>query len=402
MTDSADVRATLGTDRSPRRWLIWGVVATIIVTVAMVFGLTGNAKRNGRYSYTTSTVERGTLAVKVTAVGSLEPSNLVSVSSELSGIVARVMVDENDAVTAGQLLAELDTELLRAQARQSRASVSASEATLAQALATIQGAALDWQRAQRLHASGAVSQAELERAQTAHRQAVAGYALGEAQLLQARASSQAAQTTLDKARVVSPITGVVLERDVEVGQAVVSSLQAATMFRVAEDLRKMTVDVEVDEADVGRIHAGQSADFTVAAYPDRVFEAEVVKVNLAPKGTSEVVTYVATLSLENPEMKLLPGMTATASITAEVFDDVLVVPNAALRFSPPDQDLPAPEPVDGRRRARVWTLQDDVPSPVLVFPKATDGRRTAVEGAVQSGQLLVLSAERTRRRDASK
>ncbi len=281
------------------------MIGAVVITVGLALTLNGATKRNGRYTYTTSPVERDTLAVKVTAVGSLEPSNLVSVSSELSGIVARVMVDENDAVTAGQLLAELDTELLAAQARQSRASVNASEATLAQALATVEGAASDWQRAKTLHASGTVSQAELERAQTAHRQAVAGYALGEAQLQQARASSQAAQTNLDKARVVSPITGVVLERDVEVGQAVVSSLQAATLFRVAEDLRKMTVDVEVDEADVGRIHAGQSADFTVAAYPDRVFEAEVVKVNLAPKGTSEVVTYIATLSLENPEMKLL-------------------------------------------------------------------------------------------------
>ncbi|MCO4745890.1 MAG: efflux RND transporter periplasmic adaptor subunit [Proteobacteria bacterium] len=399
MTDTQDVRATLGVDAPKRgRWIGLAVLVVILVGAGALWMSQGRAG-SGRYVYTTAPVELGSLEVKVTAVGSLEPSNAVAVSSELSGIVARVYVDENDEVTEGQLLAELDTELLQAQARQSRATVRASEASVAQALATVEGAASTLKRSESLWDSGGVSDAEVERSRTAHRQAVAGYALAEAQLQQARASSQAAQTNLDKAKVISPITGVVLERTVEEGQAVVSSLQAATLFRLAEDLRKMTVDVEVDEADVGRIEAGQPADFTVAAYPDRVFDAEVTKVNLAPKGNSEVVTYVATLSLDNPDMKLLPGMTATASITAEVVENALLVPNAALRFSPPDQDLAPPDPVEGRRRVRLWTLDGD-PIPVVVFPGASDGRRTVIEGELYEGQELVLSAEKARRGEA--
>lgn len=399
MMDPSDVRKTLGADR-PRHRGRW-IAATIGLALAgAALWWTLNPNKVAKYTYTTGAVDRGSLEVKVTAVGSLEPSNAVSVSSELSGIVSRVLVDENDEVEAGELLAELDTELLSAQARQSRWSVTAAEATVARERATVEGSATDLARTTALHKVATVSDSEFERAQTAHRKAVASFALAEAQLQQARASSHAAQTNLDKARILSPINGVILERTVEEGQAVVSSLQAATMFRVAEDLRKMTVDVEVDEADVGRIHAGQAADFTVAAYPDRVFDAEVTKVNLAPKGSTDVVSYLATLTLDNPDRSLLPGMTATASITAEVHEDAVLAPSAALRFSPEDSELPPVEPLDGRRRVRVWVYDGEIIHPVIVFPKATDGRRTVVEGPINVGDELVLSAEKARRRDA--
>lgn len=391
----AEVRATLGTDR-PRRWP-WALGAVGAIGIAGGIWLGTRPAVRGMYTYETVPVERGDLEIKVTAVGSLEPSNAVSIGSELSGIVLRVLVDENDTVEEGQLLAELDTDLLRAQARQSRASVDAAEATLEQALATVQGTSTELARAQQLFQHKSTSEAALEQAKTSHSQAVAGVSLAEAQLQQARASYAAARTNLEKTRIVSPIDGVVLERAVEEGQAVVSSLQATTLFRVAEDLRAMTVDVEVDEADVGRIEAGQAADFTVAAYPDRVFDAQVEKVNLAPNVSGGVVTYVATLSLENPELELLPGMTATASITAETFDQVLLVPNEALRFTPDKSTLPPPEPVGGRRMARLWVLSGEEPQPVEVTPIATDGRRTLVEGPVHEGDQIVLSAQRARR-----
>jgi HlyD family secretion protein len=403
MPDSeSQVRATLQVG-SRRRWWPWALGGALVVAAGAAWWSQSPARPgNSRYVYDTVTVERGELEVKVTAVGTLEPSNAVSVSSELSGIVKSVLVDENDRVQAGQLLAELDTELLEAQAREARARYQAARATLAQARATAEGASTDLARAESLVASGSTSRAELDRAQTAHRQAVAGVSLAEAQLDQARAASQAAQTNLDKAKVTSPIDGVVLERTVDAGQAVVSSLQAATMFRVAEDLTTMTVDVEVDEADIGRIEAGQAADFTVAAYADRVFDAEVTKVNLAPTGASDVVTYLATLTLDNPDMALLPGMTATASITAETYTDALIVPSAALRWSPDDSTLAPPEPVSGRRAARVWVLSGEEPEPVDVFPKATDGKRTVVESdGLTEGALVVIDAERSRRRQAA-
>ena len=161
----------------------------------------------------------------------------------------------------------------------------------------------------------------------------------------------------------------------------------------------MTVDVEIDEADIGRIEAGQEADFTVAAYPDRVFDAVVDKVNLAPKGTASVVTYLATLTLDNPDLLLLPGMTATASITAETFEDSLLIPSSGLRFTPEASTLPPPEPVEGKRVARVWTLADGSPTPIDVIPLATDGKRTVVESdALQPGMEVITSEERARRR----
>lgn len=394
--DDSDVRKTLGVDGGGRRWGRWAAVAVGLVLIALFAASRLAPTGSGRYTYETLPVTRGTLLIKVTAVGSIEPSNAVAVSSELSGIVAKVHVSENDEVEAGQVLAELDTDLLEAQARQSQASVHASEATVAQSRATMEGASVDLSRAEQLHDKGAISAAEFDRARTAHRQAVAGFALAEAQLEQARASALAAKANLSKTRIVSPIAGVVLERSVEEGQAVVSSLQAATLFRVAEDLRKMTLDVEVDEADIGRIKAGQQADFTVSAYPERVFDAEVTKVHLAPVDSSDVVTYLATLSVDNPGLELLPGMTATASITAERLEDALLVPNQALRFEPPEGSEPQPEPVDGRRRARVYALDGDA-VPILVFPGASDGRHTVVEGQVYEGQELVIAAERTRR-----
>lgn len=393
----AEVRATLGAG-SPRRWP-WFVGGAVLAAALVAAFFATRPRGSGLYTYETGTAERDLLEVKVTAVGTLEPSNAVQVGSELSGIVSRLYVDENDPVTQGQLLAELDTELLLAQERQSRASVDASEASLAQALATVSGTRADLARSETLLETGSTSKAEYDRTRTAHRQAVAGVSLAEAQLEQARASHAAAETNLEKARITSPITGVVLERSVEEGQAVVSSLQAATLFRIAEDLHRMTVDVEIDEADVGRIEAGQDADFTVAAYPDRVFDAQVSRVNLAPNNSSGVVTYLATLTLDNEDLSLLPGMTATASITAETFSDALLVPNAALRWEPEGSTLGPPDPVDGRRMARLWVLSGEEPEPVEVTPMATDGRRTVVEGPLTEGAEVVVAAEKARRRD---
>jgi HlyD family secretion protein len=345
-------------------------------------------------------VSRGNLAVTVTAVGKLQPLDEVLVSSELSGIVRHVYVDANDAVVEGQVLAELDTQILTAQARQSHAQVEAGEASMRQAYANVKAAQLERGRAEQLFEKRAIGQAQLDQTRTSHEVAVASLALAEAQVRQARASDEAAHTNLTKARIVSPIDGVVLERNVEPGQAVVSALQAATLFRVARDLSRMKVEVEVDEADVGRIEPGQAADFTVAAFSDRVFDARVEKVDLAPIGASDVVTYAAHLHLENPELALRPGMTATAAIATEAYDGVLLIPNSALRFEPPDSSLPPPESREGRRVARVWTLAEDGElRAVEVLPVATDGRRTAIEdGPLAEGDPLVTAVKEKKRR----
>jgi HlyD family secretion protein len=386
---TADVHETVKPPpRRWRRWVVGGVVvAAAAATAAVAFWPDGSAKPT---RFDTRLVERGALTITVTAVGKLQPLDEVIISSELSGIVRAVHVHANDEVTAGQVLAELDTQILTAQAQQSHAQVAAMDATLTQALVAAKGAEQTYRSDQTLVATGATSRASLDRTRTAYESAVAGVALAEAQLRQARASDEAAHTNLGKARVVSPIDGIVLERNVEPGQAVVSALQAATMFRVARDLSRMTVEVELDEADVGRIRPGQSADFTVAAFSDRLFEARVEKVDLAPLDAADVVTYGAELRLDNPDFALRPGMTATVAIETGTYDDALLVPNAALRFTPEGSALPAPEAREGRRVARVWTLVDDEPEPIEVVAVATDGRLTVIEGPLNVGEPVIL------------
>lgn len=319
-TTADDVHATLGAGKRPSRapWFIGGGLVLLVAAGGSWWMLQGAKPQGDRYH--TQPVELGDLKVTVTAVGKLQPLDEVTISSELSGIVRAVHVDTNDRVAAGQVLAELDTQVLTAQARQSHAQVEASHASLQQALVSVDAQKLAFDRTKSLADKGAASQASLDQARASYETAVAAVALAEAQLRQARASDEAAHTNLGKAQVVSPIDGVVLERNVEPGQAVVSALQAATMFRVARDLDRMMVEVELDEADVGRIHQGQVADFTVAAYPDRVFDARVEKVDLAPVDSlTEVVSYGAELHLANPDQVLRPGMTATVAIATEAY-----------------------------------------------------------------------------------
>jgi len=391
----ASVRDTLSPPRRSWGWL--GAAVLAIAVVAAVAFFLRPSSNGGDARFQTQPVERGDLTVTVTAVGKLQPLDEVTISSELSGIVRRVLVDTNDTVVEGQVLAELDTEVLTAQARQSHATVEASSASLQQALVTVKANEVAYRRAEGLATAGAGSQASLDQAKATYETSVAAVALAEAQLRQARASDEAAHINLGKAQVVSPIDGVVLERNVEPGQAVVSALQAATLFRVARDLSRMTVEVELDEADVGRIQPGQAADFTVATYSDRVFDAVVEKVDLAPLSSAEVVTYGAELRLDNADLALRPGMTATVAITTESFEDHVLVPNAALRFEPDDSTLRPPEPREGRRVARVWVLQDGAPEPVEVYPIATDGRLTAVEGHLNPGEPVILRAVEAKR-----
>jgi HlyD family secretion protein len=209
-----------------------------------------------------------------------------------------------------------------------------------------------------------------------------------------------AQTQSDRSTITSPLSGVVLARNVDPGQAVVSSLQAAVLFQVAESLDRMSVDVEVDEADIGQVRAGQTADFTVAAWPDRVFRAVVHKVELAPKADSLVATYIACLHLDNPDALLRPGMTATARIQTQTWIDALLVPNAALRWAPEDQaDLPPPVAREGSRVQRVWRLAAgaETPEPVEIVTSATDGRVSLLlDGPLADGDALVVGAEQAR------
>lgn len=398
--------------RSRRLWFAVGA-ALLLLAAFLLWQRQRVADAAPRY--VTEPVTRGRLLVTVTANGTLQPTNKVDIGSELSGTVARVLVDVNDRVAKGQLLAELDTSKLTDQVARSRAAVAVAQARLAQAQATRQQAADTLQRqleVARLSNGQVPSQTELAAAKAASDRAVADEASARAGVADARAGLSVDETNLRKASIRSPIGGVVLSRSVDPGNAVAASLQAVTLFTLAEDLKQMKLEVNVDEADVGQVRAGQGAKFTVSAYPNRSFPATITRVNYGSTTKDNVVTYVAELRVANDDLSLRPGMTATAVIATNERDDVLLVPNAALRFTPSASAaasagggivsrLMPRMPVQAPRRAgtklsavnQLWVLQDGRPVAVSVTPGATDGRLTEVSGTALKPGVPVITEQ---------
>lgn len=335
---------------SPRaRLLKWGAIGlAVLLALLLLSKLIGSG--DAAPGYSTAPVERGSLRVTVSATGNLQPTNQVDVGSELSGTVTRVDVDNNDRVTRGQLLARLDTSRLQDAINQARAALASAQASVAQARATATQERADLNRLEevrRLSGGKVPAPTELDAARAEYQRALAAVQSAEASVAQARAQLSSEETQLSKAIIRSPVTGVVLSRQVEPGQTVAASLNAPVLFTIAEDLSQMQLEVKVDEADVGQVAAGQRASFQVDAFPGRRFAAAVKRVDVgantgastsssssATSGSGQVVAYTAVLTVANPDLTLRPGMTATAEIVTAEKNGVLLVPNAALRFSP--------------------------------------------------------------------
>ncbi len=291
-----------------------------------------------KVSYMTKPVQTGDLIVTVSADGTLKPVRTVSVGSELSGIVSRVNVDVNSVVKVGDVLIELDCAKLESAVNQARATLTSAEAKLLEAQAVYAEAKAKLARYEELNRSSAgkmPSRAQLDEQRATVKKARAGIAVAQASIDDAKATLQTNETNLSKAFIRSPVDGVVLTRSVEPGYAVAASLQAVELLTVATDLHELELQVDVDEADVGEVRPGLKTTFTVSAYPDRPFPATLTKVAYgASSGTDKVVTYTTYLAVKNPELKLRSGMTATAIIETARKNDVLLVPNTALRFRP--------------------------------------------------------------------
>jgi HlyD family secretion protein len=391
-----------------RRIGVWVAAAAVLLAAAVVVALL-LPNRGGEARYETAKVSRGDLTVIVTATGTLQPTNQVDVGSELSGIVKTVEVDFNDRVKVGQVLARLDTTRLDAQVLQSEAALQAALARVREAEANENEMQRKLARAKDLSNQKFVSEEALVTAQAGAERAVAVLQSARSQVEQARATLAVDRTNLAKAVIRSPINGTVLARKVEPGQTVAATLQAPVLFTLAEDLTKMELHVDVDEADVGQVKAGQPATFTVDAYPGRAFPSKVIEVRNAAKTVSGVVTYETVLAADNAELLLRPGMTGTANITVSQLQDVVLVPNAALRFTPPaapaarsfvSRLLPIPPRqaarnvgqvgVD-RRQQQLWVLRDGAPVAVPITVGATDGRTTQVVGGEVQPGLEVLT-----------
>lgn len=397
----ADVRRTLGLDPGRRTGrIIRKIVVTLLIlgAIAALALWVGRKMRGTPPEYETAEVTRGDLRVTVTATGTLQGLNTVEVGSEISGRLAKVEVDYNDPVTKGQLLAEIDTEQLTASVEEARAQLAAARASIKQAKATAKETKLAAERASAQSKQGLIPRAQLESARAAAERAKASVSSAVANAALAQAALASAQSRLDKASIVSPIDGIVLARLVEPGQTVVAGLQTPVLFKLAEDLTKMRLYVDVDEADVGKVHEGLSATFTVDAFPERTFESSVIELRNDPKVSQNVVTYEAVLAADNPERLLRPGMTATAVIVTETLEGVVLVPNAALRFTPPmskgppGRRGPKPPPASAAEAgSRLYTLEAGKPVPKQVHSGATDGQRTVVrDGDIEPGTEVVV------------
>lgn len=373
-------------------------------------------------SYVTETVARGNLSLTINATGTLQPTRTVEIGSELSGTVARVLVDVNDHVTAGQVLVELDTANLRDQVERSRATLASANANVAQTAAAVREADANLARLKevsRLSGGKVPSRAEMDTAVATLDKARASEAAARAAVVEAKAALGTNETNLGKASIRAPIDGVVLSRDVDPGNAVAASLQAVTLFTLAEDLSHLKLEVDVDEADIGQVAVGQKAYFTVAAWPNRRYPAVITRVDFGSTTTDNVVTYTTTLDVENADLSLRPGMTASAVITASERDDVILVPNTALRFTPLTAPATAeggsqgglmsslmPRPprsgnvapsqrASGEGSRQVWVLRGGQAVGIAVTTGLNDGRLTEIVGGDLEPGMLVITDQRS-------
>ena len=452
MTQQSDTETsiiqTLGMDESAGKrkylkWMIFSIILALVVVIGII--LWKKYQSENGITYKTEKAKQGDIHITVTATGTLKPRNKVDISSELSGILQDVFVDYNSQVKIGQVLATLDASKLDAQVLQSKASLETAESRVLQAEATLKESISTLNRQKKVWeiSGGKIpSSQDLESTETTVDRARADLSSSRAAVSQEKATLKTRETDLKKTAIRSPINGIVLVRNIEPGQTVASSFQAPVLFTLAENLTQMDLLVNIDEADVGQVNEKQKAIFTVDAYPDRTFEAEISQVRYSATTTSGVVTYEAVLSLNNKDLSLRPGMTATADITIKQVRNVLLVPNAALRFSPVEslREIPSQRPniinslMPGPRRMQigasragsntlpgarngnipsgpfpqfigngamsfkenvqqVWILKEDKPFPVRVRTGVTDGAMTEiVSGDLTPGVPVVVGS----------
>lgn len=410
------IKDVLGLDQpAASRYRRLAILSGVILLVGLLLLWWWAGSDENGIHYQTADVTRGNLTVTVTATGVIQPVNQVDVGTEISGMVKSVEVDFNDRVSTGQVLARLDIDQLSARLRQSRAALALAKAAVMEAEATLLETRVKLSRARDLEKKQLTSTEQVDTVQAAFDRARAGVERAKAQVNQAEAQVDADQTALTKAEIRSPIDGIVLKRQIEPGQTVAASLQTPVLFTLAENLAQMELNVAVDEADVGMVREQQPAIFRVDAYAERSFPARISQVRFAPQTVDGVVTYETILSVDNADLSLRPGMTATAEIIVQELKDVVLVPNSALRFAPAtaksqtSRNLfsqmftrrPAPArqaEQQGAKQQRVWVLRDGQPVALDVKTGATDGRLTELTaGDIKPGTAVIIDTARAKK-----
>lgn len=379
---------------APSPWRKWALrVGVLVVLLAGVVGAALYFRGRGPSgpTFETARIVRGELVATVSATGTLRPRNTVEVGPEISGRVRAVHVEENQRVTAGQVLAEIDTTQIEAQVATARANLASSAASVRLARVALDDARNVLRRTEQLHGRQLASDAELDQARATVARAEAEVAAAGARTGVARAELDRISGDLGRARVVSPIDGIVLLRNVEPGQSVAATLSSPVFFSIAEDLSQLELTVDIDEADIGHVREEMEATFRVDAHADREFAATIQTLHYAARTVANVVTYPADLRVDNTEGLLRPGMTATATIISERRPDQILVPNAALRFVPPAEQRFGPPRRQSATEPTVWILRDGQAHALPVQTQGTDGRNTAISGEGVTEGLEVIT-----------
>lgn len=363
-------------------------IVTIIIAIAVIVGAFFFFRSGDKKVTTYETVElkKGSINNTVTATGTIEPITKVDVGTQVSGTISHIYVDYNSVVTKGQLLAELDRKLLEAELKSEMANLKSSKSEF-------EYQDKNFKRLHQLHEKNLISETEYEEALYQYEKAQQAYEKAQATLVKA-------QSNLDYATIYSPIDGVVLSREVEEGQTVAASFETPTMFTIANDLRKMQVIADVDEADIGQVLEGQRVTFTVDAFPDDTFEGDVTQVRLNPTTESNVVTYEVVIDAPNPELKLKPGLTANITVYTMEKNDILLAPLKAFRFTP-ETDLENPQttlaPQTGKGEKVVWLQTAEGIVPKVIKVGVSDGIYTEVKEGIQEGSRLIVGVQRNKK-----
>lgn len=390
-------------------WIVGVAMLAVLVSGVIVYASSG--RRGPDLQFESAPVDRGRIVARVSATGTLSALGTVQVGSQVSGRIKAILVDFSSPVKKGQVIAQIDRQMFQAAVEQARGNRAAAKANLTKAEAQAEAAGRQAQRTNFLSARGLVSRAEAETQQAEYDAQNAGVAAARGRVAQARAAEHQAAVSLGYSTIVSPINGVVISRNVDIGQTVAASLQSPTLFTIAEDLRKMQVDTNVAEADVGKLRPKMDVTFTVDAYPSERFHGVIRQIRNAPQAVQNVVTYDAVIDVDNRDLKLKPGMTANVTFVYAEKDEVLRVPNAALRFRPSPEMLGptkggngAPSERRGRGgrkeelpdRRTVYIPSDETPVAVPVRVGVSDGTLTeVVEGDLREGSAVITDAPST-------
>jgi len=379
--------------------IIIGLIVVIALGVVLFFVF---KNKDGKQKYITDKITRGDIKSTVSATGTVNAVTTVQVGTQVSGTIQKLFVDFNSPVKKGQLLAQIDPAIFESQVGQARANLLSARANLEKSQVMLRDTKTTLERNKILYAKNFIAKSDLDTSETNYLSAIAQIKVSEAQIQQTQAALDSSAINLKYAKILSPVNGTVISRNIDIGQTVAASFQTPTLFTIAQDLTKMQIDTSVDESDIGKVKAGQKAAFTVDAYPESTFNGEVSVVRNAPITVSNVVTYDAVIIVDNTDLKLKPGMTANVSVETEIKQSVLRVPNAALRFKPATSaTITDQKGTKGPKGPGVWILENNKPKNVKITTGISDGNYTEVtSGELTEGQQIITdSSNGTKKND---